>query len=210
MTVETSDDTTTEQSTETTETSETGTSEESTETGTEETTETTEETSDPHPWEAELTSAAFSDIELPEGVDFPEDEVNAFLEVANSATSKEEFMKIVVADYIENLAATATESEDQFRATMDEWVAETKADPTVGGENSERILGEVKETVKRYGGEELLQVFDLTGVGNNVHMVKFVHAIAALIPTEGTPAQGNSQQTEKSAAQALFGGTSPN
>ena len=67
---------------------------------------------------------------------------------------------------------------DNWTKMQDEWVAEIKADKDIGGANLEPALGRIGQLVTKYGSPELKSVFDLTGAGNNPHMIRFLNAIA--------------------------------
>lgn len=85
------------------------------------------------------------------------------------------------------------------------WQTEVRNDPDIGGAKLEPALGRIAQLTKEFGSEELNAVFDLTGAGNNIHVIKFLDKIASAM-TEGGHVLGNPQTSNtQSLADKLYG-----
>lgn len=201
-----SDDTSTENSEEqtTTNTSETS-SEETTsqqenstqETKTETETKETKETSD-----APVTA---DQIKVPEGFDFPEDRMNASLDIINEYKIPMEAVDKLLGLNAEWAKAGAEETKQEgptWNETIDTWQEETKALPKLGGENFEKSAATVNRLLAEITGPsedgkdpgfatEFDQMLDITGAGSNPLMFRFFYAVAEKLGVrEGSPAPG--------------------
>lgn len=85
-----------------------------------------------------------------------------------------------------------------------QWQDEVRADPEVGGEKMEPVLGEIAKLVNEYGTPEVADILTNTGAGNNIHIVKMMHKIAKALNEGNGHANGAPPPSEKSAAQTLF------
>lgn len=59
----------------------------------------------------------------------------------------------------------------------DTWAAETKADPVIGGEKLQEHAELARRVVNRFGNAELRDYLNKSGLGNNVHVIKFLSQI---------------------------------
>jgi hypothetical protein len=101
-------------------------------------------------------------------------------------------------------AQAASEASSQAWSEMQtKWRDEVKADPEIGGEKLQPALGRVGKLLNEFGSEELSSVLDLTGAGNNIHVVKFLDKVAQKL-TEGGAVPGLPSGQTTTAAQRLF------
>jgi len=143
-------------------------------------------------------------IKLPEGFTVDEEISNNFLEVMNDAklTPGERAQKLI--DLQAGLMAKAAEANYKAWSDMQtQWQDEVRADPEIGGEKLAPALGEISKLVDTYGSPELRQALDLTGAGNNPHVIKFLHKIAKDLG-EGGPVLGAPSQSKDSLADRLY------
>lgn len=144
------------------------------------------------------------DIVLPEGFTAEPELQSKFLEALNNQDlSLKDRANALVALQAEVLAKASEASSTAWDNMQVEWREAVKADPVVGGDKMVDALASVNKLVTEFGSPELDQVFALTGAGNNVHMVKFLHTLSQKL-TEGGFTQGQPANADKNAAQLLY------
>lgn len=170
-------------------------------------TETTEEVKTGE--KAEEASSEFvpltaEDITFPEGVEVQEGARDEFLDILNNReiSPAEQAQKLV--DLQTRLAREASETSsagwDQMQT---QWQDEVRADPEIGGAKLDGVLTNVAKIVDQYGGAELRQVMDLTGAGNNIHVIRFLNNIAKDL-NEGGAVTGTPPRSSGDAASRLY------
>lgn len=150
---------------------------------------------------AEWTPLTAEDIVLPEGVTVAEDLRDEFLSVMNNRelSPKDQMQSLI--DLQMRAAQAASEASSQAWTDMQTtWQDEVRADL---GDNLVPTVGRIQKLVSEFGSPELTSVFDLTGAGNNLHVIKFLDKIATQL-TEGGPVTGSPAASEATAAQKLF------
>jgi hypothetical protein len=125
------------------------------------------------------------DIKLPEGFELKPELANEFIEIINdSEKSLTDKANALVELHTKNLALAQEADSAAWDKVQDEWKTEAKADQEVGGPKLQPTLTNIAKLVDEFGSDDLRKVFDLTGAGNNVHMIKFLGKIADVL-TEG-------------------------
>lgn len=143
-------------------------------------------------------------IKLPEGFTLPDADRDSFLGIMNDQALKpEERVQKLIDFAVEREKNSVSAQEKAWADTQKSWADAVRADPDVGGDKLEPALGKIAQLTQKYGSPELLEVFTLTGAGNNVHMVKFLSKIANDL-SEGTPVLGAPATGQKSLANSLF------
>lgn len=154
------------------------------------------------------TPAAFklTDLKLPEGATLDEPIANKFAEILNGDKLSVNDRAQALYDLHNQIQKDASEKGSKlWEETQAKWQDEVKADPEVGGEKLGPTLANIAKLVDKFGTKELREVFDLTGVGNNPHAIKFLDKIAKQLVVEGAAvpaaAPGNDS---RSRAEILF------
>ncbi len=145
------------------------------------------------------------DITLPEGFEVSNELRSEFVDFMNKGdlSPKERAQGLI------DLQAKAVQSmtEAQTAAWTDmqtKWQDEVRSDPAYASDDKlQPALGRIGKLISEYGTPELPSVFDLTGSGNNIHVVKFLDNIAQKL-TEGGPVSGAPPAVERSAASKMF------
>ncbi len=76
------------------------------------------------------------------------------------------------------------------------WRGEIEADPVIGGANVPKTKAAISRLVNEFGdgGSGVREALNLTGAGNNPHLVRFLHKVASKLyeggPVNGSPANG--------------------
>lgn len=123
-------------------------------------------------------------LKIPEGFEVQPELSGKFLEILNGDQSPLDRANALLALHGETLNAASEASSKAWDDMQTEWKDEVKADPTVGGAKLQPTLNNIGKLINEFGNDELRSVFDTTGAGNNVHMVKFLNTIAEKL-TEG-------------------------
>lgn len=134
----------------------------------------------------EFTPLKPDDVKFPEDLIVPEGVKENFLEVLNDQelTPAQRAEKL-----IELQTGVAKQQQEAWTTMQQEWQAEVKADPEIGGAKFDQNLANVGKLVQEYGSDEFRSVMDMTGAGNNVHVIKFLSKIADQL-SEGGPVSG--------------------
>lgn len=153
---------------------------------------------------AEFVPLTAEDLVLPEGFAADEELQTEFLTVVNNQELSAKDRANALLDLQAKLMTKASEAGSQGWDDMQtKWKDEVKADSVVGGEKMRPALDAVSKLLTEYGSKELPVIFDITGAGNNVHVIKFLHALSEKL-TEGKPAQGLPANTGADAASLLY------
>lgn len=143
------------------------------------------------------------EIKLPEGVEVDPELQKGFVELVNKHGLSREAAAELVTLQANAMKAVSDKSNGAWDEMQTTWQKEVSADPDVGGAKQETVLSAISKLVDHYGTPELRGVFDLTGAGNNVHVIKFLAKIAADLGEPG-PVSGRPAGTPKDAATILY------
>jgi len=157
---------------------------------------TEEPTPAPEPitWEA---------LKLPETLTVNEPIQKSFLEIVNKDMTPLERSQALLDLHGQVAKEFSDSATAEWNKIQDEWVAAAKADPDIGGDKLDPALGRISKLVDEFGTPELRAAFDLTGAGNNPHVIKFLHNVALKL-TEGGPAGGSPAKGPADLAKTLF------
>lgn len=171
----------------------------------------------------EYTPLTAEGIEIPEGFELPEGRMEPALELVNKyqlpPEAVNEFMKLN-ADWATKDANDAQEAQAKaWNDLQEEWTSAVRSDPDIGGDKLDGNLGKIadlidtftsktdaegKQVVDKDFNESVRNVFNITGAGNNVAMVKFLANIAdATLVQEGEPQPGGEGPTPE-ASEGLY------
>jgi len=157
---------------------------------------------------AEFVPLTVEDLVFPENFTLDDEISSEFLTVVNDQELSVKDRANALVDLQAKLMTKASEASSAAWDNMQtEWRDAVKSDPTIGGDKMTAALADVSKLVTEFGSKELASVFDLTGAGNNVHVIKFLHTLAGKL-TEGGFAQGSPTGAPASAAQLLYGNSS--
>lgn len=144
------------------------------------------------------------DITFPEGMEVPDEIRDDFLKIFNDAEMTPKDRAQALVDLQAKVAGQASEAaSQQFQDQQRQWQDEVKNDPTVGGAQFQENIQRIQRLVDQFGNDEFAGVMAATGAGNNIHVVKFFHAIAEKL-VEGGPVSGAPANVEGSAASRMY------
>ena len=152
----------------------------------------------------EVVPLAATDITFPEDVEVNSALVDEFLAVVNNAELDGKGRAQALVDLqIKAMREASEAGSREYDEMQTKWRAEVKADPAFAGEKFDPAIGRIGRLLSEYGSEEVLGVLDLTGAGNNLHILRLFDKIAGKL-VEGEPAFGQPKTQKTSAAQRLF------
>ncbi len=91
-----------------------------------------------------------------------------------------------------------------WQAQMQKWVGEVKADKEIGGDKLPENLSVAKKAVDHFGGQELKDYLDSTGLGNHPGLIKAFYRIGKSISEDTFVPGGKNTGTAKSLEQRLY------
>lgn len=143
----------------------------------------------------EVKPAAFADAELkvPEGIVFEGEQRKEFAELAAKFALPQEAAQGLLEYGAKMLKAAAEEPSKLWAATNESWRKEVAADPDIGGDKLDKVvLPAIGRLFDEYGGDRkaLVEALDMTGAGNNPHIIRFLFNAAKAL-NEGGPVSGN-------------------
>lgn len=153
----------------------------------------------------EFVPLTAADITFPEGMEVNETLRDEALAIVNNRelSPKEQLQGLI--DLQAKLAKDASEGISKtWEDTQKAWQDEVKADPTIGGDKLQTTLTAVNKLVTEYGSDELVEAFALTGAGNNVHVIKFLHTIAGKLIEGGAVPASSPVNQKGDAASRMF------
>lgn len=128
-------------------------------------------------------------IEVPEGFEVDEGLRDKFLEIANEHGMSRDAAAALVQLQAEAMKAASEKGSELWHQTQEQWRKEVETDKEIGGKQLEPTLGRIQKMVDRFGGDELRQAFDLTGMGNNPAFIRFMAKVSTHFD-EGEPVTG--------------------
>lgn len=153
----------------------------------------------------EFVPLTAADITIPEGLEVNDELVSEALTIINNRelSAKDQLQGLV--NLQAKLAKDASETISKtWEDTQKAWQDEVKADPTIGGDKLQTSLAAVNKLVTEYGSAGLVEAFELTGAGNNPHIIRFLHNVAGKLLEGGIVSATNPSSQGEDAASRLF------
>lgn len=146
-------------------------------------------------------------LDLPEGIKADDPLLAAFLEGAAKGGLDPAAAQAVVSalgpKLVEQLAAPAK----AWTALNEQWTAAVKAHPEIGGANHDAAVGRVltafNTVMQPAEVQELRAALNMTGAGNNPHVILAFHRMAELLTEKGA-VQGNSPAEVRNPAALMY------
>lgn len=159
-----------------------------------------------------LTAESYADLKIADGFTVNDAALTDAKAIFTEAQVPPEAAQKLLDLYTTNLK-TATEQlaathQEQFTALNQRWIDSTNALPEMQGEAKKQTLAILGRTMDEFGSPEAREAFNLTGAGNNPHIVKYILSLAQAVveggPTPpGAPATGDPRKG-KSLGQRLY------
>jgi hypothetical protein len=101
------------------------------------------------------------------------------------------------------MKAASDASSAHWNEMQTAWKNEVSADAEIGGTKTSAVLGSISKIMDEFGTPELRQALDVTGAGNNPHVIRFLAKVSKELG-EGRPISGNPTSAPKTHAELLF------
>lgn len=137
----------------------------------------------------------YEDFTLPEGFEVDQALLEQAVPVFKDLNLSQDQAQKLVDLQTAREAAAAEANAEAWQTMVDGWLAEAKDDKEVGGAEFEANLATAREAVKVYGDDDLKEMFNITGVGNNPHMIRFLTKVGQAVK-EDTIVQGSASPAE--------------
>lgn len=140
---------------------------------------------DPEPEPAAVEPLTVEALAAPEGFEIEPAMAEDFLKIVNDGEmDPKDKANALIALHAKTITAASEASSVAFDEMQTKWRDEVKADPDIGGAKLQPTIANVGKLLDEFGNAELKEVFDFTGAGNNIHVIKFLNVIADKL-TEG-------------------------
>jgi hypothetical protein len=146
------------------------------------------------------------ELKIPDGIEVDEAAMSSFKEVlVDPALSPNERGQKLVELFFAQQEAAAKASETNWTKIQEDWQNEVKADKDLGGSKLEGTLSTIAKAIDQYGSQEVREALDMTGAGNNPHVIRFIHKLASQLQ-EGRPViPGGPPARSATPAERLYG-----
>jgi hypothetical protein len=140
---------------------------------------------------------------LPEGIKADDPMVKGFLASAAEAGLNNDAVNAVLAKVAPSIAEQLNAPMKAYTALRDSWIAEVKADPVIGGQNTSLVAARISQGIQRMASEmaktpaeaakivnDMSSALVVTGAGNNPSFIRVLNHVFGKL-SEGTPVVGN-------------------
>lgn len=143
---------------------------------------------------------AYADFALPEGYEMDAGTLDAFKGLAKELNIPQASAQKL----IDLQTALSTKQAEAYQAAVvaqgQQWAAEIKNDPQLGGENYDKSVASAVKVIQAFGDESLSTLLNESGLGNHPALFKFCHRISAAISEDkfvmpGTQANAPKEMT---------------
>lgn len=118
------------------------------------------------------------EVELPEGITRDDPMVQAFLAGAAEARLETPAVQAVLAKAAPLVAEALAAPARAWAELNTQWQGEFRADPELGGANFDTSIAVIENAISKFGNDELRTALQVTGAGNNPHLLRFIHTLA--------------------------------
>lgn len=129
---------------------------------------------------------------------------NAFTAIVNEHGIPRNAVAALIGLQEKVMMANSEAGSRAWTETQDKWADEVQKDPEIGGQKWPEVQGQIGQLLDTYGTPELREAFDLTGAGNNPHVVRFMSKVAKVLNESGFISSNPSNNVPKSAAEILY------
>lgn len=153
----------------------------------------------------EKGSIEYKDFTLPEGWEIDKDAIGEFKSVAKElGLTQEQAQKLV--DMQTKFSGKQNESlQSSWDKVQEHWRSEAEADKEFGGTNFQANVGVAKKALDKYGTPELREVIEVTGMGNNPELIRFLYRVGKTLGEDTVMKDGRAQDgAVKDHAKTLF------
>lgn len=144
------------------------------------------------------------DFEVPEGLELDKELSDKFTDVAKELGLNNEQANKVVGLYAEKVMDMQKAQTEAWNKQVSDWEGELKSDPEFGGAKFTENAEIARMAINKFGGDELKEALNTTGLGNHPALVKFMHKIGMAMSEDSFNVDEQSQQEKPSSAVGLY------
>lgn len=151
---------------------------------------------------------AYADFTLPEGFEMDAGTLDAFKGLAKELNIPQASAQKL----IDLQTALSSKQAEAYQASVvaqgQQWAAEIKNDPQLGGENYDKSVASAVKVIQAFGDESLSNLLNESGLGNHPALFKFCHRISAAISEDQFVMPGSQTTTGRKSNEEVFYGSS--
>ena len=144
----------------------------------------------------------YAEISLPENSLLGADELAAFKQTAASIKLPAQALLQWLSLEENRLQTMAQQAEKSQQTQLENWARQTQQ---TFGPHWQAEVSKAVRAADAFGGPQLRQLLEETGLGNHPVIVRTFHAVAQRICEDVTPGAASTVQTDKTFTQALYG-----
>ena len=146
----------------------------------------------------------YADFKTPEGMPVDEALLNDFKPLAKELDLPQEKAQKLIDLYAEKVAPLMQQRQmDAWNETRKGWVETAKLDKEIGGDKFDAALADSIRVVNTLGTQELKDVFNTYGIGDNPEVVRVFARMAKYLKEDTPPGSGNAN-SGPSTAQEMY------
>lgn len=146
------------------------------------------------------------EFQAPEGMQFDDQVVGAFSEVAKELNLSQEQAQKFLDKVGPVMAAQQVEA---LTTVSSEWAEAAKVDKEFGGDKLNENLAVAKKAMDQFASPELRTLLNESALGNNPEFIRLFYRVGKAISEDGFVVGGNAKNTEQSVAQRLYPNMNP-
>ena len=151
---------------------------------------------------------AYEDFTLPEGMEMDVEILGEFKNLAKELNIPQAKAQQLI-DFQSQLASKQAEAyQAAVTKQAQDWAAEIKNDPEIGGENYDKSVASAIKVIQSFGDPALTELLNTSGLGNHPALFKFCHRISAAISEDKFVLPGSQTTTGRKSNEEVFYGNS--
>ena len=140
---------------------------------------------------------AYEDFNLPEGMEMDVEILGEFKSLAKELNIPQAKAQQLI-DFQSQLASKQAEAyQAAVTKQAQDWAAEIKSDPEIGGENYDKSVASAIKVIQSFGDPALTELLNESGLGNHPALFKFCHRISAAISEDKFVMPGSQSNAPK-------------
>lgn len=144
------------------------------------------------------------EFQVPEGLELDKELSDKFTDVAKELGLNNEQANKVVGLYAEKVMDMQKAQTEAWNKQVSDWASELKSDPDFGGAKFEENAEIARMAINKFGGDELKQALNDTGLGNHPAFVKWAYKIGMAMSEDSFSTEEQNQGEKKSSAVGLY------
>lgn len=146
---------------------------------------------------------------LPDGFQADPATLTQLTDILNTKDlSPQELGQKLVDLYVAEQTKAAGSQGDNWNQMQQDWQKQIEQDSVMGGSNMPKTLETLGKALDTYGSKEAREAFELTGAGNNPHIVRMIYQMASALNEGSYVSPKGPAQTDwrgKSRGEVLYG-----